>query len=93
MSLKTDNDHSSARLTVIGQRKERKNDMKIFCDNPGSCIEPGGYELAHDTISFNCRGCGIEIAGAREERVEGGSLNAYLVGTCPHCGADNEQTA
>ncbi|WP_170565796.1 hypothetical protein [Ruegeria atlantica] len=58
----------------------------IFCDNPGSCIEPGGYTLDDESWETECRDCGKAARESCWEEVEGGSINRYSAIRCGHCG-------
>lgn len=58
----------------------------IFCDNPGSCIEPGGYTLDNNSWETDCPDCGKDAREHHWEAVEGGSINQYFTVRCGHCG-------
>ncbi|WP_299085765.1 hypothetical protein [uncultured Ruegeria sp.] len=60
--------------------------VKIFCDNPGSCIEPDGYELDNDSWETDCPDCGKTARHHHWEEVVGGSINQYFTIQCEHCG-------
>ena len=58
----------------------------IHSSNPGSCIEPGGYELADDSFKTECPDCGEPATQTTWEAVECGALNSYYRISCSHCG-------
>ncbi len=62
---------------------------RIYSDNPGACIEPGGYELDNETDVIDCERCGADAIRRNWETVDGGSINAHWRWWCTHCGASD----
>ncbi len=63
---------------------------RIFCDNPGSCIEPGGMELDNDKYEVPCDVCGNNKIIRNWQDLEGGSINNHSSEYCHTCFMNNE---
>ena len=64
--------------------------MRIFSDNPGACIEPGGYELSDYRMEIKCEQCGKAAHHHNWETVDGGCINQHWRTWCDHCGTRDE---
>lgn len=64
---------------------EAPKKTRVFSDNPGSCIEPGGMELDNEYYPVDCPCCGKEARAHFWQQVEGGSINNYRNYSCDHC--------
>lgn len=58
--------------------------MRVY----GNQIEPGGMELAHDTVQFDCQYCGGKgtFFFSTWQTCHGGCINNHKSEWCENCG-------
>lgn len=64
--------------------------MRIYSENPGACIEPGGLELMNETRTISCDTCGKDAVYHQWESCELGCINSHWRWQCDNCGAERE---